>query len=231
MRSQLTFIVLLLGTSLSAQKVSKMDMLGGWSTQADDGSTVSVIITDGYFSGTSYTDQQFNFTVGGSWELDGNNVKQVIEFHSAEPDQVGTTVEMPVSMTGKDEMTAGDFVYQRIDDGSPGKLQGAWLITGRMRDGEIRRRTPGVRKTMKILSGSRFQWIAYNTETKQFMGTGGGTYTTQGGKYVENIEFFSRDQTRVGAALDFKFELKDGDWHHSGKSSKGSDIYEIWSLR
>nr|WP_299343463.1 hypothetical protein [Allomuricauda sp.] len=84
---------------------------------------------------------------------------------------------------------------------------------------------------MKILSGTRFQWIAYNTETKEFMGTGGGTYTTENGKYVENIGFFSRDDSRVGASLSFDFELKDGDWHHSGKSSKGNPIYEIWSKR
>ena len=63
------------------------------------------------------------------------------------------------------------------------------------------------------------------------MGTGGGTYTTDEGKYIENIEFFSRDQTRVGAALSFDFELKEGKWHHSGKSSKGKDIYEVWGLR
>ena len=84
---------------------------------------------------------------------------------------------------------------------------------------------------MKILSGTRFQWIAYNTETKEFLGTGGGTYTTEDGKYTENIEFFSRDATRVGTSLAFTFEIKDSNWHHSGLSSKGEPIYEIWSLR
>ena len=111
-------------------------------------------------------------------------------------------------------------------------MAGAWLISGRMRNGELQKRDtnrPG--KTMKILSGSRFQWIAYNTETKEFMGTGGGTYTTIDGKYTENIEFFSRDDNRVGASLQFDYELRDGDWHHSGLSSKGKPIYEVWSLR
>ena len=82
---------------------------------------------------------------------------------------------------------------------------------------------------MKILSGTRFQWIAYNTETKEFLGTGGGTYTTDNGKYTENIEFFSRDDSRVGASLEFDYEVKDGKWHHKGESSKGDPIYEIWS--
>lgn len=100
-----------------------------------------------------------------------------------------------------------------------------------MSNGEISRRTPGVRKTMKILSGTRFQWIAYNTETKEFFGTGGGTYTTTNGKYVENIDFFSRDNSRVGASLQFDFVLEDGEWHHKGLSSKGDPIHEIWTPR
>jgi hypothetical protein len=84
---------------------------------------------------------------------------------------------------------------------------------------------------MKILSGTRFQWIAYNVDTKEFFGTGGGTYTTSGGKYTESIDFFSRDNSRVGARLEFDFILDDGDWHHSGKSSKGDPIDEVWSKR
>jgi len=79
-------------------------------------------------------------------------------------------------------------------------------------NGEERRRTPGVRKTMKILSGTRFQWIAYNTETKEFFGSGGGTYTTQDGKYTEKIEFFSRDNSRAGMSLQFDFSIQNGEW-------------------
>ena len=120
----------------------------------------------------------------------------------------------------------------QIDDGTPGKLQGAWLMSGRIRDGkESTRDTNRPRKTMKILSGTRFQWIAYNTETKKFMGTGGGTYTTINGKYTENIEFFSRDDAKVGRVLPFDFEFIDGKWHHKGFSSKGDPLHEIWSIR
>jgi hypothetical protein len=121
--------------------------------------------------------------------------------------------------------------WTRIDDGTPGELAGAWLITGRYRDGAIQRRTPGVRKTMKILSGKHFQWIAYNTETREFSGTGGGTYTTTNGKYTENIQFFSRDKSRVGASLQFDFSLEDGEWRHKGLSSRGEPIDEVWTRR
>ena len=93
------------------------------------------------------------------------------------------------------------------------------------------RRTDGPRKTMKLLSGTRFQWIAYNTETKQFMGTGGGTYSTVDGVYKENIEFFSRDDSKAGLKLEFDYEIIDGDWNHKGFSSKGDPLHEIWSQR
>ena len=45
------------------------------------------------------------------------------------------------------------------------------------------------RKTMKMIAGGRFQWIAYDTSKKGFYGTGGGTFTAKDGKYIENIEF------------------------------------------
>jgi hypothetical protein len=122
--------------------------------------------------------------------------------------------------------------FVRLDMDGPGKLAGAWLITGRYNNGEMSKITPGARRTMKILSGTRFQWIAYNVETKEFFGTGGGTYTTVLGKYTETIDFFSRDQTRVGMSLGFDFALTpEGDWRHSGKSSKGDPIDEVWSKR
>lgn len=194
-----------------------------------------VIFSDGYQVNTFYDPATGAFvsTNGGSWSIEGNQLTETVEFDTKTPERVGTTGVFEIELT-ENELRAIDsgIVWKRIDDGSPGDLDGAWLISGRMRNGELQKRdTNRPRKTMKILSGTRFQWIAYNTETKEFMGTGGGTYTTIDGKYTENIEFFSRDDSRVGASLQFDYELKDGDWHHSGLSSKGKLIYEVWSLR
>ena len=60
---------------------------------------------------------------------------------------------------------------------------------------------------MKILTGSRFQWIAYNTETKQFFGTGGGSYTAKNGVYTENIEFFLSRWT-IESVLHYNSNMK-----------------------
>lgn len=232
-KAAITIALILTVVPLKAQS-----LIGAWEAQTThEGQELRnvVIIADGYQTATFYDAESGAFigTNGGTWSLDGTTLTETVEFDTKNSDRVGATSTFEVEFDDSElKIKDVDMVWKRIDDGSPGDLAGAWLISGRMRDGEIQKRdTDRPRKTMKILSGTRFQWIAYNTETKEFMGTGGGTYTTVDGKYTENIEFFSRDDSRVGASLQFDYELKDGDWHHSGLSSKGQPIYEIWSLR
>ena len=213
--------------------------LGAWetfhtSTSGEKVRTV-VIFSEGYQVATNYSAENGKFidTNGGSWSFDGNTMTETVEFDTRNAENVGNKITFEVQISDNEMSIIGhDMKLKRIDDGSPGKLQGAWLMSGRVRDSKMQTRdTNRPRKTMKILSGTRFQWIAYNTESKQFMGTGGGTYTTINGKYTENIEFFSRDNSRVGASLKFDFEMIDGSWHHKGFSSKGDPMHEIWSKR
>ena len=111
-------------------------------------------------------------------------------------------------------------------------LKGKWVMSGRYNNGEFRTRNTALpRKTMKVLIDGFFQWIAFNTETFKFSGSGGGEYETIDGKYIEIIEYFSRDDSRVGAELDFNYEIKNEDWLHTGLSSKGKPINEVWSIR
>ena len=73
---------------------------------------------------------------------------------------------------------------------------------------------------MKFLINGYFQWIAFNTETFQFSGSGGGTYETKNGNYTETIEYFSRDDSRVGLNLKFNYDIINKEWNHMGLSSK-----------
>lgn len=213
--------------------------IGAWEMMTQDESGVEirmvVIFSEGYQVATWFdkTTGDFLATNGGTWSVEGNTMTETVEFDTRDSSRVGTSVNFDFEGdTNRMRIVDTEVWLNRIDDGEPGELVGAWLMSGRKRNGEIQERdTSKPRKTMKILSGTRFQWIAYNTETKQFMATGGGTYTTSDGKYTENIEFFSRDNSRVGASLEFDYQLKNGEWHHSGFSSKGSALYEIWSLR
>ena len=214
-------------------QADQLPNVGAWETINDKGHTIVMIVTDKHFSLAAYTKEpaSFIYTAGGTWKRSGDSKISVqYEYHTSDRNKVGTSDQFDVEIKGK-KMTTNGLTWKRIDKGRPGKLEGAWLITGRKRDGEMSFRTPGARKTMKILSGKRFQWIAYNSDTGEFFGTGGGTYKTRNGKYTENIEFFSRDNTRVGAELKFDYEIREGSWHHSGFSSKGDPLYEIWETR
>jgi hypothetical protein len=214
---------------------STPNLVGAWQSVSGDNET-TLICSEKYFSVAIYDvkNKRFSGTYGGSYRIDGDQYVAVMEFHSISPEAVGNEYRGKVQVQ-KDalilEEESGSSQWKRLDDGTPGKLAGAWLITGRVRDGQMSKMTPGARRTMKILSGTRFQWIAYNTETREMSGTGGGTYTTRNGKYTENIEFFSRDNTRVGASLTFDFSLENGAWRHKGKSSKGDPIDEVWTKR
>ncbi|MCF4102351.1 membrane or secreted protein [Gillisia sp. M10.2A] len=231
-------VVVLICTLISIG-INAQNVIGAWENYvtSENGEKLRkvIIYADGYQVLTTYNANTGKFirSVGGTWSLDGDVITQKVEFHTENSELVGTEGSFKVIITDDIfEMVDKNMKFIRIDNGEPGKLQGAWLMSGRTIEGKTQlRETSGPRKTMKILSGTRFQWIAYNTETKQFMGTGGGTYTTINGEYTENIEFFSRDDSKVGLSLKFNYSLIDGKWHHTGLSSKGDPINEIWSVR
>ena len=234
----MTLLSLLLATLLSTEPPSTASMRGAWQVTLSDGVTGTLIVTDANFSIAWYQKDPAKFiaTEGGSWTRgEGDEVKATYEYDTAKPERVGTTeihYARPSAKTLITGNTAGkEMAWTRLDDGAPGALQGAWLMTGRKRDGAISMRKPGARRTMKILSGTRFQWIAYNVETKEFFGSGGGTYTTKDGAYTETIEFFSRDDKKTGRSLEFRYGLPDGVWHHEGKSTAGEPMYEVWEKR
>ncbi|MEO9483042.1 MAG: membrane or secreted protein [Ekhidna sp.] len=216
------------------------DLIGAWewTETGEEGRKIKAVVTftKSYQAAAWYDAETGAFikTNGGTWNLVDNTMTEVAEFNSEDQDKIGRESTFDIEWNGPDKMriVGMDTWATRVDDGDPGKLAGAWLISGRMRNGNLQSiNTLRSRKTMKILSGKRFQWIAYDTETKEFKGTGGGTYTTVDGKYTENIEFFSRDNNRVGASLAFNYELKDGGWNHSGNNSRGEPMFEVWTLR
>jgi len=219
--------------------ISAQELDGTWKLIEKNGETISnreviKIIQDGYFAlgSKNLSDNKFLGAAGGELNLNNETLTEVRDFDTYDAENIGTEQEYNISWEGENKMEISDGVstkvWERLSEENDA-LTGTWVITGRERNGQMNTMTPGDRRTVKILSGGRFQWIAFNSATKEFNGSGGGTYTAENGKYIENIEFFSRDASRVGASLDFKYEVKDGKWHHRGKSSKGDPIYEIWS--
>jgi hypothetical protein len=205
---------------------------GAW--HSINGTTENVFIfQDGYFSHTVFDKQHKKFiaTHGGTFNIAGGQLNVNIEFDSESKDRIGTTKQFPISISAnklKLTINGDNKEWSRIDNGT-GDLAGNWRISGRMNNGQIQPIQRSARKTLKLLSGTRFQWMAINPETKEFFGTGGGTYTFTNGKYTENIEFFSRDSSRVGASLTFDGSVAGNIWTHSGKNSRGEPLHEEWS--
>lgn len=218
--------------------ISAQELEGAWKLIKENGEPVTNqetirIYEDGYFAyGKKEVGTNKFMEAGGGEYILGNGYVEMYDFHTTDTALVGKEIQYAISEV-HDEFTIAtkkgkSQTWEKISS-NKNELSGNWVITGRQRDGEMTRMAPGDRRTVKILGGDRFQWIAFNSGTKEFYGTGGGTYTAENGEYIENIEFFSRDDSRVGASLDFEYQIKDGEWHHRGKSSKGDPIYEIWS--
>ena len=193
------------------------------------------IYSDRYFVVSKYNTENNSFisALGGIYSFN-EGYSEILEFDSSDSTNVGDTVfykKVKVNVRNDSGKMSLDGVKYIKNIGDI-QLAGSWLMSGIERRGEMRMRDINrPRKTMKMLAGGRFQWIAYDTSKKGFYGTGGGTYTAERGNYIENIEFFSRDSKTVGKSLGFDFEIKDGDWHHRGFSSKGDPKYEIWTQR
>ncbi|MEM6764559.1 MAG: membrane or secreted protein [Bacteroidota bacterium] len=219
-------------------------LTGAWKTIEVNGEAVPVDITyifaSGYgmFSIYDLEKKQFIEASGGYYKVNDDSFTITIEYHTGDTAEVGKAYTLALtagedeSMLMEGEDSKGEkisILLKRIDYGNT-PLSGNWRISERMREGEMRPMRPGPRKTLKILSGTRFQWAAINPETKQFRGTGGGTYTFEDGKYTEHIEFFSRDSSRVGMSLEFDGSVAGEAWTHSGFSSKGDPIKEIWRI-
>ncbi len=218
--------------------VCAQELEGAWLLTHKDGKEITdrklvKIYQDGYFAYASkeINTNKFLSAAGGNYRLEGNSYSEIHDFNTMDTSTIGKESLYIFSIKGnilKITNKNTSESWNRISDTTDDLTQN-WVITGRERNREMNIITPGDRRTIKILSGGHFQWIAFNSDTNEFSGTGGGTYSANNGVYIENIEFFSRDSSRVGASLKFEFEVKDGKWHHRGRSSKGDPIYEIWS--
>lgn len=228
--NRLSYLLLLFFT-MTPFLIDAQNIEGAWKLKGTDNHLL--LVQDGYFAWTqTNSEKEFVNTLGGRVNAAGDNLNVKIEFNAEDRYLVGDSFAVPYKLNGNNlEIRHPEgymMEWNRIPEKDQG-LAGLWRITGRESDGKMNEIGRSPRVTYKLLTPGHFQWMAINTSTGEFFGTGGGTYTFKNETYTENIGFFSRDNSRVGASLSFEGELKDGHWHHSGKSSVGDPIYEIWS--
>ncbi|GAB3903578.1 hypothetical protein GCM10028803_32280 [Larkinella knui] len=219
----------------TASRRTVPSLAGSWRLVDSGGASVAFVLSDGYMMGAYHEDGRFLGAQGGPYQTDGKQLKITYEFNTEDSTQVGTTQTLTIESFRDNRLvlnTDGETdTYERTDTPTAQTpLAGLWRITGNIdENGQVKTRQRTARKTLKLLTGNRFQWAAINPETKQFSGTAGGTYTFADGKYTEKLEFFSRDNNRVGRTLQFDGELKGNDWYHRGQSSTGGKVSEVWS--
>jgi len=207
---------------------------GAWSRNLDT-AVQYLTVVDNYFAVATFNleGKKFISTRGGTAMVEKGKMAGTIEFNTLDRTEVKSTYSYDIKLKENTLMLpleGNAKKWQKVDEATE-SLAGNWRITAREQSGTMTAIKPAARKTIKILSGTRFQWAAINMETGEFFGTGGGHYTYKDGAYTEHIEFFSRDASRVGASLSFKAEINNGEWHHSGLSSKGEKIHEVWSRK
>ncbi len=180
-----------------------------------------VLMDEVYFVETQFTSNPNEFvkTIGGYYQKKGDDLMVNLEFNSEfSKDSL------------KNIVVNSQNQWQNISKTSL-PLQGKWMMAGRVNgDKERRKDMSSPRKTIKILIDGYFQWIAFNTATFSFHGSGGGRYTAEEGRFTETINYFSRDNNKVGISLGFEYEIIREDWHHKGFSSKGDPLHEIWKF-
>jgi hypothetical protein len=236
---KLILVVLFVGllTGLQAQ-----DLSGAWKLTSQNGKPFAdeciKIYSEGYFMFAVHNpDGKFIKAGGGKYSVANKQYTETHDFYTADSTRVRQALTSSLSLK-KDELTLeathqGTKVketWKKVDD-STSPIKGAWRFGARVNDEGVAGQRRGgelPRQTLKILSGKYFQWAAFNYETKQFMGTGGGVYSLADGKYTETIRFFSRDNSRVGMSLTFDCRLEGTDWYHKGKGTTGNPVSEVW---
>lgn len=233
---KVAYTLLLIFTGMASLH-AQPSLKGAWELTAPDASIKKVAIaTDNYLVQATYDTAMNEFieSLGGPYQYKDGSLNITLDFHSSNSRLVGKNQILPLQIHG-DSLTlvnayGGKEIWHRTDKGK-GPLAGSWRITQRQQNSEMHTLPAGDRKTLKNLSGKRFQWTAFNSATGAFAGCGGGTYTFKNGLYTEHVQYFSRDNSRVGMSLNFRDEVKDSLWRHKGKSTKGAPVYEIWKLQ
>ncbi len=126
----ITTIVLL--SSLKAIKTDTKDIIGAWGFGPPQNRTV-MINTEKVFSVATYDvpGKKFISSYGGTWRVDRNKLIKKIEWNFKDSLQVGKEIIEDVQIAGgKLVVKQNNETWNRLDDGTPGELMGAWVITG-----------------------------------------------------------------------------------------------------
>jgi len=202
-------------------------LIGAWELMSQNGQVVADrkirIITSGYFVDADFSafDKRFNGATAGTYTIEDGKLKETYLVSSRDPAMVGTTEIYDYTIIGQSLQKNGHRKGRRwLESWSIIKEEHDLPLTGTWSLGSASEDQP--RKSWKILSGGRFQWIYFNANTGEYYGTMGGFYDINESSYTEHYEFYPQDTSKVGTSKSFTMELDDKGWHLSGTESDNS---------
>jgi hypothetical protein len=149
--------------------------------------------------------QPFNGTCGGTYKTEKGKYIETIDYYSWDSTAVGDTYSFNYKLDKNTYIQDGkmdsekypDYVireeYTRLKAKEPLKnssMEGVWILQDAFWKDENGKENPVKNfEQIKIYSFPRFAYAQYNSQTKQFIGAGGGTYQYDGKKLVEHIEY------------------------------------------
>jgi hypothetical protein len=95
------------------------------------------------------------------------------------------------------------------------QLQGTWKLTAASWNTDTKQFADNT--MYKIFTEDRFAFLWYDPASNSFTGAGGGTYTVDGNRFTEKIEYLSLDSTGVGTSQTYDFEILNGILHQYGE--------------
>lgn len=100
------------------------------------------------------------------------------------------------------------------------QVEGAWeLLSGQP--------LPEGARDIKILSGGRFVFVAFDTRSGKPLYTAGGTYSLDGNAYTERMEFASeRISDLIGKDQSFTVEVREDMLKQQGTLTNGQPLKE-----
>lgn len=130
---KLIFLLLgILGSSQAEQQVPPSSLAGAWELQMPESMQGLWIMDNNYFSITYYKRNNSTFisTEGGSWKLAKDGTLELEwEYNTRDLRLVGQRKPFKINLyKNKNKITVSDQEWVRLDQGTPGALNGTWLI-------------------------------------------------------------------------------------------------------
>lgn len=107
-----------------------------------------------------------------------------------------------------------------VNTSNPENLQGSWRLIRTIEHGaeDTTNRRDGKNVVyQKHITPTHFIWIEYDLDANELLGTGGGSYTYDGSRYIEDVQFFyPPGSNERGQQIVFNVDFGEGNWRHTG---------------